>query len=79
MLRAPSEPSPESDPSSALPLFALRGVRPEHGGRTIPDDLTLELPRAALTGIVGPSGAGKTALFAAAQSARRTERRNDRV
>jgi putative ABC transport system ATP-binding protein len=50
------------DPGSE-PLFALRGVGLERGGRPILRNLTLDLPRTAITGIIGPSGAGKTSLI----------------
>lgn len=49
-----------SDPS---PLFSLRGVSQERGGATILADLTLDVPRTAITALVGPSGAGKTSLL----------------
>ena len=45
------------------PLFALRHVSLRRGGATLLDDVTLELPRAGITAIVGPSGAGKTSLL----------------
>ena len=35
----------------------------ERGGRVILHDLTLDLPRTAVTALVGPSGAGKTSLL----------------
>jgi putative ABC transport system ATP-binding protein len=47
----------------ASPLFSLRGVTQERGGAVILRDLTLDLPRTAITALVGPSGAGKTSLL----------------
>jgi ABC-type methionine transport system ATPase subunit len=44
-------------------LFALRGVAQELGGKMILDDITLNLPRTAITALIGPSGAGKTSLL----------------
>jgi putative ABC transport system ATP-binding protein len=38
-------------------------VTQERGGRAILHDLTLDLPRTAITALVGPSGAGKTSLL----------------
>ncbi|HTV20608.1 MAG TPA: ATP-binding cassette domain-containing protein [Polyangiaceae bacterium] len=52
-----------SEVSGEPALFALRGVGVERGGRAVLHDVTLELPRARLTSIVGPSGAGKTSLL----------------
>jgi putative ABC transport system ATP-binding protein len=49
--------------SPASPLFSLRGVSQERGGAVILRDLTLDLPRTAITALVGPSGAGKTSLL----------------
>lgn len=45
------------------PLFSLRHIRLERAGRLVLHDLTLELPRASIIGIIGPSGAGKTSLI----------------
>ena len=45
------------------PLFALRNVTQERGGAVILRDVTLELPRTAITALIGPSGAGKTSLL----------------
>jgi len=45
------------------PLFSLRAVSQERGGAPILHDVTLELPRTAVTALIGPSGAGKTSLL----------------
>jgi putative ABC transport system ATP-binding protein len=45
------------------PLFALREITLERGGRQVLRNLTLDLPRLPITGIIGPSGAGKTSLI----------------
>lgn len=49
--------------SGAPPLFELRRVWQERGGATILENLTLDVPRTAITALVGPSGAGKTSLL----------------
>jgi putative ABC transport system ATP-binding protein len=48
---------------SVAPLFELRALELERAGRPVLRQLTLDLPRVAITGIVGPSGAGKTSLL----------------
>lgn len=45
------------------PLFAPRAVRQERAGTVILNDVSLELPRTAITALAGPSGAGKTSLL----------------
>jgi ABC-type methionine transport system ATPase subunit len=45
------------------PLFSLQRVQQERGGKVILRGLTLDLPRTAVTALVGPSGAGKTSLL----------------
>jgi putative ABC transport system ATP-binding protein len=52
-----------SDGAGSEPLFALRHVELEREGRPVLHGLTLDLPRTAITGIIGPSGAGKTSLL----------------
>ncbi len=49
--------------SVSATLFGLRGVAQERGGRAILRDVTLDLPRTAITALIGPSGAGKTSLI----------------
>ncbi len=44
-------------------VFQLDHVTKRYGDRTVIGDLTLEIPRAAIVGVVGPNGAGKTTLF----------------
>ena len=41
-------------------LFMLQHVTQVRGERTVLRDVTLDLPRGAITALVGPSGAGKT-------------------
>lgn len=45
------------------PLFALRRVCQHRSARAVLHDLSLDLPRGAITALVGPSGAGKTSLL----------------
>lgn len=45
------------------PLFALRRVTQRRGALTVLQEVSLELPRRAITALVGPSGAGKTSLL----------------
>jgi putative ABC transport system ATP-binding protein len=52
----------DADPGSS-PLFALRRVAQERDGGAILRDVTLDLPRTAVTALIGPSGAGKTSLL----------------
>ena len=47
------------DPS----LFSLRNVTQQRCDATILHDLTVDIPRTAITALVGPSGAGKTSLL----------------
>lgn len=58
---------PASSASNAAPLVSLRGVSKTYpgpdGGYTALSGLDLELPRAALTAIVGASGSGKSTLL----------------
>ncbi|WP_432484747.1 ABC transporter ATP-binding protein [Kineococcus esterisolvens] len=52
--------------SADAPLLALKNVTARHlpGGRAALTDVSLELPHHGRVAIVGPSGAGKTTLFA---------------
>ncbi|MCI2240434.1 ABC transporter ATP-binding protein/permease [Paenibacillus sp. TRM 82003] len=53
-------------PAASAPLLALKGVTARHlpGGPAALSDVSLELPHRGRVAIVGPSGAGKTTLFA---------------
>ena len=48
---------------TATPLFTLDRVSQERGGTCILRDVTIDLPRTAVTALIGPSGAGKTSLL----------------
>ncbi|WP_217914647.1 ABC transporter ATP-binding protein [Miltoncostaea marina] len=41
----------------------VRGLRVVRGGRTVLPDLSLDVPRGAVTGLLGPSGSGKSTLM----------------
>jgi ABC-2 type transport system ATP-binding protein len=45
------------------PAIALRGLRVVRGGRVVLDDVTLEVPRGTVAGLLGPSGCGKSTLM----------------
>ena len=45
---------------TAIALYGLRVVR---GGRLVLDDVTLEVPRGTVAGLLGPSGCGKSTLM----------------
>ena len=56
-----------TDPARATPddsiLVRVRGLTTVLGGKTIFDQLTLDIPRGRITAIMGPSGTGKTTLL----------------
>ncbi len=45
------------------PAIHIRGARLAYGGRTVFDDLSLDLPAGRTTCLLGPSGVGKTSLL----------------
>jgi ABC-2 type transport system ATP-binding protein len=45
------------------PAVALQGLRVVRGGRLVLDDVTLEVPRGTVAGLLGPSGCGKSTLM----------------
>jgi putative ABC transport system ATP-binding protein len=49
--------------SDAAPLFSLRHVAQERGDTMVLEDVTVDIPRTAITALVGPSGAGKTSML----------------
>src|SRR5918996_1553707 len=70
--------------SAGETAISVRDLRVVRGGSTILHDISLDIPRGALYGLVGPSGSGKTTLIrsiigrqqiAADPHARRADRR----
>ncbi len=46
------------------PALSVTGLTKRYGGRTVVDDLDIELPQGVVAGFVGPNGAGKTTTMA---------------
>jgi len=57
------KPAPASGAAGADLLVDVRGVHYSIGGRAIFDSLDLSVRRGRITGIMGPSGTGKTTLL----------------
>lgn len=55
--RRPGAPVPDG------PALEVRGLRVVRGGRTALDGVDLDVQRGIVTGLLGPSGAGKTTLM----------------
>ena len=68
-LRDPKTTSHRSPPSETpidgVAAVEIRGLRVVRGGTTILRDVTLDVPRGLVYGLVGPSGSGKTTLIRA--------------
>src|SRR5512133_2838460 len=51
--------------SAGEPAIAIRDLRVRRGGRLVLPGISLEIRRAAVTGLLGPSGSGKSTLIRA--------------
>lgn len=65
---APAHPVPEAAPRnpsgrSGGPAVVLEGLTVSRGGKTVLEDLDLELPGGLITGLLGPSGGGKSTVI----------------
>lgn len=60
MPTAPVTPAPPVSPATAAALLALKGVATDIGRYRILEDVTLDVPRGAVTMLLGRNGAGKT-------------------
>ncbi len=52
-----------SGDARSTPLFSLRDVSQERGGRAVLQQVSLEIPGAQIVALIGPSGAGKSSLI----------------
>ena len=57
--------APRARPMDAELALRTRGLSVDLGERRVLDDVTLDVPRGAVVGLVGPNGAGKTTLLRA--------------
>jgi phospholipid/cholesterol/gamma-HCH transport system ATP-binding protein len=59
-----SEPQASaSDASTRDPLIRIRGLSTVLNGKTIFDNIDVDIPRGKITAVMGPSGTGKTTLM----------------
>ena len=57
----PNYPPLADDPTAQA--FAVRGLNKSFAGRPAVSNLSLDIPRGSIYGIVGPNGAGKTTML----------------
>jgi phospholipid/cholesterol/gamma-HCH transport system ATP-binding protein len=53
----------EPPPADLGPIISLEGVTKRFGNHTVLEDITFDVPRGAITAILGPSGTGKSVLL----------------
>jgi ABC-2 type transport system ATP-binding protein len=49
--------------NNSSPAISVRGLHVVRGGRTVLQDISFTVPRGSLTGLLGPSGGGKSTLI----------------
>ena len=63
-MRVPHLPPLAPDPRT--PALAVRDLTKVYGGHRAVDNLSLDIPRGSIYGVVGPNGAGKTTMITVA-------------
>jgi ABC-2 type transport system ATP-binding protein len=59
--------------AAADPAVSIRGLRKTYGGRTVLDDVSLDVARGELVALLGPNGAGKTTTLEILEGYRRAD------
>jgi ABC-2 type transport system ATP-binding protein len=61
------------DDMSESDVVTVRGLRKRYGGRTVVDDIDLDVPAGQIVGLIGANGAGKTTTVECIQGLRRPD------
>jgi zinc/manganese transport system ATP-binding protein len=64
-MNARSKPSAEETPALKVPSVSLKNASATLGGRTIWENVTLDIPQGEFVAVIGPNGAGKSTLLKA--------------